>query len=168
VNRIFIHQGLFDDMIQHGLCIPASFRQTHSGDQSGIFIVTGKQLFFFGIIYTPENNGSSRGFRGNDIIHLSLVTELLLVKHFKITIGSGIDKEDINSMILEGTGADHPFHLTLHMDLITPEYKIVSKNVEKDHPGKKDGKEFPYHQTTKFSSLFAQMYKIVISSERNY
>jgi hypothetical protein len=167
MNRILIDQGLFDDMIQHGLCVPASFRQIHPGDQSGIFIVTGKQLFFFSIIDTLENNRSSGDFRGNNIIHLSLVTKLVLIKHFKITIGSRIDKNDINVVIPEGTGSDHPFHLTLYTDLITFEYEIVSGNVEKDQTGKKDRKEFSYHQTTKISSLFAQMYKILISSGTN-
>jgi hypothetical protein len=109
-------------------------------------MITGKQLFFPGIIDAPENNVSTRDPDGNHIVHFPTVKELSLVQHFKIVIGSGIENGDLFVQTPETSIPDHCLHFSFYPDLVTSENKIVSGQVEKDQPGKKEGKELPYHQ----------------------
>jgi hypothetical protein len=118
-------------------------------------------LFFFRIIDAPENNIISRDPGGNNIIQLSAVPDFSLVRHFKITIGIGIEDSNFFIIVPERSVPDRFFHLVLQTDLITFEYKIIAAKVKKDQPGKKDRKKFPYHLVFQgFYPLFCKSIKL--------
>lgn len=64
------------------------------------------------------------------------------------------------------TIADQILHLALYADLVTFENKIISAKVKNDQPGKKDGKDFPYHLVLRVVILVPANIKLLLITDK--